>query len=137
VDHGLVAGAAFDLGRSLINVSDRQGAVEAFEAVRELASGGPLWAQATDFLARLLLGDGQNEVVLVLAEQLRAGGADGRYCDWLRAQALAQLGQAAEALALLEGVDQLLAPGGREFDPAQVAEARELLRAITGATSPR
>jgi hypothetical protein len=130
-DVSLVAAAALDLGRSLINAGDQQGAVEAFEAVRQLVSGGSTWAQATDFLARLLLADGQDEVVLLLAEQLRTGGADGRYCDWLRAQALAQLGQPAEALALLEGIDRLFAPGSREFDAAQVDEARELLRAIT------
>ena len=87
---------------------------------------GPLWQQATDFLARVLLGAGEADVAVALAEQLRGSGAEGTYCDWLLAQGLAQLGRPAEALHLLAGVHRLVDPAGRSYDTAQVTVLREL-----------
>ncbi|MEJ2577741.1 MAG: glycosyltransferase family 2 protein [Kineosporiaceae bacterium] len=132
-DDRRVAQVLLDLGRSLVGCGQRQEAVEAFETLRELAPDSPAAAQGTDALAGLLLADGQDEVVLVLAEQLRSAGVDPRYCDWLRAQALAQLGQAAAALDLLRTVDAVVDATGRERDLGQVLEVRALAAQLVGA----
>ena len=70
-----------DLGRSLIAAGRRQDAVDTLELLRELFPGTPEWTAGTDFLARLVLAAGLDEVCLVLVEQLRAAGASGIYCD--------------------------------------------------------
>ena len=127
-----VAAVVLDLGRSMVGAGRRQEAVDAFEAVRELAPGTASWLVATDFLARLLLAEGYDDVVLVLVEQLRAAGAGEGYCDWLAAPALTQLGRAAEALPALRGVSTLVGPGGRTYDPGQVHELRSLVAAVAG-----
>jgi hypothetical protein len=124
--------AQLNLGRSLIGVGRLQHAVDTFEAVREIVPGTQSWSEATDHLARLLLGAGQDEVVVELSQQLFAAGADRRYCDWLRAQALAQLGQPEEALRLIRGVDELIDPVGRRYDVGQVLEVRSLLASLVG-----
>jgi hypothetical protein len=124
--------ALLNLGRSLIGVGRLQHAVDTFEAVREIVPGTQSWSEATDHLARLLLGAGQDEVVVELSQQLFAAGADRRYCDWLRAQALAQLGQPEEALRLIRGVDELIDPVGRRYDVGQVLEVRSLLASLVG-----
>jgi len=138
----LTAGAAADplavavvllhLGRSLIGAGRRQDAVDTFETVREIAPGTQAWTEATDHLARVLLGAGHDELVVKLSEQLGEAGADPRYCNWLRAQALAQLGQPEEALRLVRGVDELIDPAGRRYDLGQVLEVRSLLAAMLG-----
>ncbi len=126
-DETLGARVLLDLGRSLLGVGRRQEAVEAFETLRELQDGGPLRAQATALLAQVLLDEGGfDEVVLVLEADLRACGADPRYCDWLRAQALARLGSRDEALALLRGIDALVDPSGNHHPLAPVLVARTL-----------
>jgi hypothetical protein len=123
-----------DLGRSLVATGALQEAVDVLESVRELAPGTAQWDQATDFLARVLLGAGQDEVVLVLSDQLRQAGADPRYCDWLRAQAMTQLGDVVEALGLLRGIDRLVDPVGRDHDVGQVLEVRSLVARLAGET---
>jgi tetratricopeptide (TPR) repeat protein len=127
-----VAGALLNLGRSLIGAGRQQDAVDTFETVREIAPGTQAWNEATDHLARVLLGAGHDELVVLLSAQLCEAGVDSRYCDWLRAQALAQLGQPEEALRLVRGVDELIDPAGRRYDLGQVLEVRSLLAALLG-----
>jgi hypothetical protein len=127
-----IAAALLHLGRSLITAGRLQDAVDTFEMLRELAPGTQQWREATDFLARLLLGDGHDEAVVLLSDQLREAGADARYCDWLRAQALAQLGSPAEALELVRAIDELVDPAGRRYDVGQVLEVHALLAALLG-----
>jgi tetratricopeptide (TPR) repeat protein len=124
--------ALLDLGRSLVGAGRRQDAVTVLESLRELAPGSREAVEGTDALAGLLAGAGHDEVVLLLAEQLRAAGVDRRYCDWLRGQALAQLGRPAEALALLRGVDALVDAAGRRHDLGQVVEMRSLAALLAG-----
>lgn len=121
-----------DLGRTLVSTGALQEAVDALEQVRELAPGTPEWEQATDFLARVLLGAGEDAVVLVLCDQLEQAGVDVRYCNWLRAQALAQLGDAATAFELLGGIDRLVDPAGREHPLAKVQQMRRLVGQLAG-----
>ena len=128
----VLAKVVLDLGRSLVVCGLRQEAVDAFEVVRALVPGTPCAVEATDGLARLLLAAGMDDVVLVLAEELRSAGVDRRYCDWMRAQALAQLGGAAEALALLRSVDLLRDSAGRELDLGQVVEMHGLMAQLAG-----
>ena len=80
----------------------------------------------------VLLGAGHDDVVVQLSKQLSEAGVDPRYCDWLRAQALAQLGQPEEALRLVRGVDELIDPAGRRYDLGQVLEVRSLLASLLG-----
>jgi tetratricopeptide (TPR) repeat protein len=133
-DPAELPGLLVDLGRTLISTGALQEAVDVLESVRELAPGTRDWRQATDFLARVLLGAGEDRVVLVLSDQLEQAGADRRYCDWLRAQALAQLGDPVSALGLLRRVDQLVDPGGRDHDVGKVLEMRSLVAQLAGRT---
>ncbi|MER7007077.1 glycosyltransferase [Dactylosporangium sp. NPDC000555] len=128
-----VARALFDLGRSNVGAGRAQEAVDAFERLRELAPGTRHWILGTDALARLLLGAGHDEAVVVLARQLRAAGAEGQYCDWLEAQALAQLGLADDAWRLLRGVRRVVDPAGRVYPPAHLAELKRLLGDLVAA----
>jgi tetratricopeptide (TPR) repeat protein len=131
-DPPAVASALVNLGRSLIAAGRQQDAVDTFETVREIAPGTQSWNEATDHLARVLLGAGHDELVVMLSDQLCEAGVDPRYCNWLRAQALAQLGQPEEALRLIRGVDELIDPAGRRYDLGQVLEIRSLLAALLG-----
>jgi hypothetical protein len=132
-DRNGIAEALLALGRSLITAQRTQDAVDTFETLRELAPRTPQWTEGTDFFARVLLGaGGYDDAVLLLSDQLRDAGADPRYCDWLRAQALAQLGSAREALELVRGIDELVDPGGRRYELGQVLEMRALMAALAG-----
>ena len=133
-DPDAVARVLLDLGRSAVGAGLRQDAVDAFETLREVVPGGMQRAQGTGLLAQLLLDEGGfDEVVLVLEAELRDGGAAARgYCDWLRAQALARLGRAGEALELLRGIGSLSDPVGNQLPVAVVLVARTLLAAATG-----
>jgi tetratricopeptide (TPR) repeat protein len=131
-DSVAVAQVLLNLGRSFIGAGRTQDAVDTFETVREIAPGTQPWTEATDHLARLLLGAGHDEVVVQLVDQLVEVGADPFYCDWLRAQALAQLGQPEEALRLVRGIDELVDTAGRRYDLGQVLEVRSLLAAMLG-----
>jgi tetratricopeptide (TPR) repeat protein len=123
-----VAQALYDLGRGFVSLGRRQDAVDAFEAVRELAPGTTVWLRATDLLAQLLLSVRMHEVALVLAEQLLDAGAPPAYCAWLRARALPHLGRFDEAWELLRDVDQVVDLSGAPLDAAEVGEIRALLR---------
>ncbi|GAB3467678.1 glycosyltransferase [Kineococcus endophyticus] len=128
-----LAGAALDLGRSALGAGDRQRAVDAFEVVRELVASGPSWCQATDYLARVLLGAGEAGLGIVLADQLVLAGVDPRYCRWLRAQGLAQQGRTRDALAELDGLTTIVDTAGRRHDPVALDVLRRLCReAATG-----
>ncbi|NYD24589.1 glycosyltransferase [Kineococcus aurantiacus] len=128
VDPRAVADVALDLGRAHMGAGQLQRAVEVFEAVRDAEADGRSWQRATDYLARLLLGAGQPDLALGLAEQLRARGAGTKHCDWLRAQALAQLRRPGEALEALAHVDQLVDLDGRIRGTEAVRELRSLCR---------
>ncbi|MCY1144958.1 glycosyltransferase [Actinoplanes sp. Pm04-4] len=129
-DRALIARTLLDLGRSLIGAGRRQEAVDTLETLRELFPGTPEWLRGTDFLARLVLAAGLDDVCLALVEQMRAAGAAKNYCDWLAAQALAQLGDAGAAARLLDGVTEVVDTGGRRHDPRALQELRTLVDAL-------
>jgi hypothetical protein len=133
-DRDALPGLLVDLGRTLVGTGELQEAVDVLESVRELAPGTPEWSQATDFLARVLLGAGEDEVVMVLGDQLRQAGAERGYCDWLQAQAMAQLGEVGAALTLLRGIERLVDPAGREHDLGKVLEVRSMVAQLAGET---
>jgi hypothetical protein len=126
-DPAHAARTLLDLGRSLVGAERRQDAVDTFETLRELFPGTPQWLQATDFLARLVLAAGMYEVCLVLTDELRAAGAASTYCDWLAAQALAQLGDVAGADELLRQVTMVVDTAGRRYDSRALEELRRLV----------
>jgi hypothetical protein len=130
-----VARTMLDLGRSLIGAGLLQDAVDTFESLRDMFPGTPEWLQATDFLARVLLAAGMDDICLGLTTQMRTAGAPAAYCDWLAAQALAQLGDVAAAASLLEGVTGVVDTAGRRPDPRVLAELRELVGRLAVAAS--
>jgi hypothetical protein len=132
-DPAVLATALLDLGRSLVAAGRRQDAVDTFETLRELFPGTREWLEATDFLARLLLGAGMDEVCVILAAQLRAVGAAPMYCDWLQAQALAQLGDPETAWRLISGVTEVVDTGGRRYHPSTLAEVRTMVGRLRAA----
>jgi hypothetical protein len=134
-DRAQLARTLLDLGRSHLGARQMQQAADTFETLRELFPGTPEWLEATDFLARLVLAEGMDEVCLVLAGQLREAGAAGAYCDWLTAQALAQLGDVAAAAELLSGLTEVVDTAGRRRDPRALAELRELVTRLTTSAS--
>jgi tetratricopeptide (TPR) repeat protein len=120
------------LGRSHLGARQKQKAVDTFETVRELFPDTPEWLEATDFLARLVLSAGMDDVCLFLAGELRGAGASGPYCDWLAAQALAQLGDAPAAAELLSGLTEVVDTAGRRRDPRALDELRDLVNRLAG-----
>lgn len=115
------------LGRDCAAAERWQQAVDTFEALRELFPGTPEWTQATDGLARVVLASGYDQVCLVLVGQLRSAGAPPAYCDWLAAQALAQLGDPHEAGRLLAGVTEVVDTAGRRRDTTALRELAGLV----------
>nr|BFE57169.1 hypothetical protein GCM10020063_016950 [Dactylosporangium thailandense] len=133
-DRELVATTLLDLGRSYVGAGRAQEAVNAFEHLRERTRPGDRqWVLGTDALARLLLGAGHDDAVVFLARELREQGAERQYCDWLEAQALAQLGHADEAWRLLRGVKHVVDPAGRVYPPGHLAELKRLLGELVAA----
>jgi hypothetical protein len=132
------ARSRLDLGRSLLGAGLGQDAVDTFEGIRDSFPGTPEALQATDFLARIVLAAGMDDICLALTGQLRAGGAPKDYCDWLAAQALAQLGDVATAAALLNGITEVVDTAGRRPDPRLLRELRDLVDRLIGSqgTSP-
>ncbi len=133
-DRAQAAGVLLDLGRSFLGAGRVQEAIDAFETLRALVPDGLHRAQGTAILAQALLdAGGFDQAALVLEEDLRTGGlTDDRFCDWLRAQALARLGHGREALELLRGIDQLVDPVGNEFALGPVLISRTLLAVREG-----
>jgi hypothetical protein len=135
-DPGVVAQTMLDLGRCLYSAQDLQGAIDAFEAARELFPGTPVWTQATDSFARLALDNGLPDVSLTLILQLRGAGVDAHYCDWLESRCLAGLGHFAAARELLAPVTEVTSLGGLRVDPAHLAAFREQLEVLAAASAP-
>lgn len=126
-DRQQVAVALLALGRDCAAAEQWQAAVDTFETLRDLFPGTREWLQGTDALARLVLANGYDKVCLVLVEQMRDGGASPEYCDWLAAQAMAQLGHPHEAAELLAGVTEVVDTAGRRRDPEVLTEFAGLL----------
>jgi tetratricopeptide (TPR) repeat protein len=130
-DRATGARVLLNLARSALELGDRQRAVDAAEAVREIAPTGPYRSVATALLAQVLLDAGGFErAALVLEAELRADPLiDRSLADWLRAQALAGLGRPQEALLLLRGIDRLVDAAGVEHPLTPVQHARAALEA--------
>ena len=128
-DPELVANTLIDLGRSQLGADQLNQAVETFETIRELFPGTPGWQKATDLLARALIDARELHGALILVEQLRASGVSGMYCDWLFAQALANMGKFRSARLLLDGITQLVDTFGVRRDPQILREAKDVLDA--------
>ncbi|MDR7280513.1 glycosyltransferase [Catenuloplanes atrovinosus] len=123
----LIARTLLDLGRSCVGAGHKQDAVDTLEMLRELFPGTPERLRGTDHLAQLMLAEGMDEVALVLVEEMRASGAESAYCDWLAAQALAQLGEVDEAARLLNNVGRVVDTSGRRHGTAALAEMKRLV----------
>lgn len=128
-----VAQTLLDLGRSKVGADLLQDAVDTFEALRELFPGTPEALQGTDAFVRLLLGAGMDRPALVLVGELRTSGASAAYCDWLEAQALAQLGDIPRASELLDGVTEVVDVSGRRYDSRQLAALKTLMADLRAA----
>ena len=116
-----------DLARSLLAAGRTQESLDALLHVRDSTEPGcPDWCSATDFITRILLAAGEHQLACDTAEDLRRYGGPADYCDWLVAQALAQLGRADEAYALLEPLARVVDPDGREHDLGLLHETRAL-----------
>jgi hypothetical protein len=126
----LIARTLLDLGRSCIGAAHRQDAVDTLEMLRDLFPGTRERLQGTDHLAQLMLAEGLDEVALVLVEDMRASGAESTYCDWLAAQALAQLGDVDEAARLLGNVGRIVDTAGRRHDASALTEMKKLVVAL-------
>jgi hypothetical protein len=126
-DRERIAGTLLALGRDCVAAERWQQGADTFELLRDLFPGTPEWLQATDDLARLVLATGYDKLCLVLVEQLREAGAAPDYCNWLAAQALAQLGDPHEAAALLVGVTEIVDTAGRRRDPAPLRELAAMI----------
>lgn len=129
-----VARTLLNLGRDCVAAERWQQATDTFETLRELFPGTPEWLQATDSLARLVLARGYDKVCLVLVGQMREAGAAKAYCDWLAAQALAQLGDPHRAAELLAGVTEVVDTAGRRRDPRSLWELIALVRRLRALT---
>jgi hypothetical protein len=136
VDREQIARILLDLGRDCAAAEQWQQAADAFESVRELFPAAPEWVVATDCLARITLASGHDQVTLFLVDQLRAARAAPAYCDWLAAQALAQLGDPQGAAGLLAGVTEVVDTAGRRHDPAALRELTSLVGRLQTLSSP-
>ncbi|WP_033345962.1 glycosyltransferase family 2 protein [Catenuloplanes japonicus] len=126
----LIARTLLDLGRSCIGAGHKQDAVDTLEMLRDLFPRTRERLQGTDHLAQLMLAEGMDEVALVLVEDMRAGGAEPTYCDWLASQALAQLGEVDEAARLLGNVGRIVDTAGRRHNASALAEMKQLVAAL-------
>ena len=129
-DHCQIARTLLDIGRDCVAAEQWQQAVDTFESLRELFPGTTEWVQATDSLARVVLASGYDEICLVLVGQLREAGASPAYCDWLAAQAMAQLGDPHQAADLLAGVTEVVDTAGRRRSPAALKELSALVERL-------
>lgn len=124
-----LARVAVDLGRSYLACAEPDAAVAALQFARSVQPAGALWRWATDFLARLALSQERPAEVLELAEQLAGAGGPADYCNWLRAQALTQLGRLEQADRLAGSIASLVDVGGNQLALAQVGRLREFIAA--------
>jgi hypothetical protein len=121
------AALTLDLGRSYLGCQRTVEAAIAFAQVRALTGAGPHWLWATDLLARLAIDQHRPQDVLVLAHELQGGGAQPAYCDWLRAQALVQIGNVEHADLILAGITGLVDVGGNRLELDQVRRLQALI----------
>jgi hypothetical protein len=122
-----------DLARSLLSAGLEQDALDTFLSVRDGSPHGSApWCTATDFVTRMLLAAEEHELALALVEDLRRGNGPAGYCDWLAAQALVHLGQAADAWQLLEPLEHLTDTDGRELAAAALHETQALAASLVG-----
>ncbi|UQX90245.1 glycosyltransferase [Jatrophihabitans telluris] len=119
------AAALLDLGRSLLGSGRTPAAIECFEGVRALVRNGGCWLWATDFLARIALGQHRLDAAAGLIRQLSSRGADTEYCDFLRAQVLAERGELQAAASVAAGISRLTDVGGNVL----ASQALDALRA--------
>jgi tetratricopeptide (TPR) repeat protein len=122
------------LARSALELDRLQMAVDALETLREIVQQGPYRTVATALLAQILLDAGGLErAALVLEAELRADPrADPVVVDWLRAQALAALGEPDVALEILRHVGRLVDASGVALPYGRVLPLRAALAARTG-----
>ncbi|HEY0001999.1 MAG TPA: glycosyltransferase [Actinoplanes sp.] len=126
-DRERIAGTLLAMGRDSVAAERWQQGVDTFEVVRDLFPGTPEWMQATDGLARLVLATAYDKLCLVLVDQMRDAGADAGYCNWLAAQALAQLGDPHQAAALLSDLTEIVDTAGRRRDPETLRELSTMI----------
>jgi hypothetical protein len=129
-DRPAIARTMLALGRDCVAAERRQQGTDTFEMLRELFPGTPEWIRATDCLARLMLATGYDKAAIVLARELRDAGAPVAYCNWLEAQAFAQLGGPVEAARLLSDVTEVVDTAGRRRDPAALLELQSLVNRL-------
>ncbi|MFI5840638.1 glycosyltransferase family 2 protein [Catenuloplanes sp. NPDC051500] len=129
-NRGQIAQTLLDLGRSCIGAAHKQDAVDTLEMLRDLFPGTRERLQGTDHLAQLMLAEGLDEVALVLVEDMRASGAESTYCDWLAAQALAQLGDVDEAARLLGNIGRIVDTAGRRHNASSLTEMKKLVASL-------
>lgn len=119
-----------DAARSLVGAGRRDDAVTLLETIRRESPGTRQALYATDQLARLCLGAGDDATALELVGDMRRRGARPDYCAWLECQALVQLGYVDQAVRLLAVVDEVVDTAGRRYGDARVREMRELFRQL-------
>jgi tetratricopeptide (TPR) repeat protein len=130
------ATALLNLARSLAGVDRKQEAFDAVAELREIAApGSDVALQGSALMVEILLGASEYELALSLSEEMRQQGAEDSYCDYVAAQAWAQLGEFAEAHFLLSQLDDVVDPGGRLLDSDVVAEMRHAAAALAGIAS--
>jgi hypothetical protein len=99
----------------------------------EILPGTQETRHVLDQLARALLAAGRDAEVLPVVDALRAQRpADPTYCDWLAAQALAQLGRGAEAWQLCRYLTGTTDTHGRAVDAGLLHETRALIAVSAG-----
>jgi hypothetical protein len=127
------ARALLDAARSLVGADRRAEAVPLLEELRRDFPASRQALYATDLLARLKLGAGEDAAVLELVGDMRRRGARTDYCAWLECQALVQLGYVDQAVRLLAVVDEVVDTAGRRYGDARVREMRNLFRQLQAA----
>jgi glycosyltransferase involved in cell wall biosynthesis len=125
--------AALDLARSAMSAGDVDRGRVLFDDVRRRWPGRPAARSATDALARHLLAVGDDATVVRLVDELRQQGADHQYCNWLAAQAYAQLGEVEVAWSLLQSISEVVDTDGRRYPAEHVAQMRSLLEQLVRA----
>jgi hypothetical protein len=121
-----LAGCQHDAGRAPEAGVTRTALAEMFPGTDEARRG-------LDQLARTLLLTGRDADALTVVDQLRnQGGVDTGYCDWLAAQALAQLGRTAQAWELAAPLGTTRDTRGNEVDLGLFHETRALIAVAAG-----
>lgn len=125
-----------DLGRSLYAAEEYDDALPVLLDARTITSG-PLHLIATDFAARLLLAAGRPQEAAPLVAELQAGGVNLSYVTFLSGQAMAQMGQPADAAVLFDVATRgpLVDASGRQLSSALAWRGLVLAHEQAGNTS--